>query len=203
MNGWLDIGVTGGIGCGKTTVCDLFAAQGASIIDTDQIAHRICAPGGIAIEPLRAEFGADCLTAEGALDRARMRERVFADRDAKTRLEAILHPLIGQQTRHEAEQASGPYRMFVVPLLIESGTWQSRVDRVLVIDCPPELQITRVMARSNLPKEQVEAIMASQVTREQRLAAADDIIDNSGPLSAISEQITRLHQQYLTLAAQK
>lgn len=203
MNGWLDIGVTGGIGCGKTTVCDQFAALGTSIIDTDLIAHQISAPGGLAIDALRAEFGPAYITPEGALDRARMRELVFGNLQAKARLEAILHPLIGQQTRHLAEQANGPYRMFVVPLLIESGTWQSRVDRVLVIDCPPELQVSRVMTRSNLPREQVEAIMASQVTRERRLAAADDIIDNSGPLSAINEQIARLHWQYLALAAQK
>jgi dephospho-CoA kinase len=203
MPGWLDIGVTGGIGCGKTTVSDLFAAHGASIIDTDLIAHRISGPGGIAIERLRTEFGPAFITADGALDRARMRELVFADSAAKARLEAILHPMIQQQTKNEAEQADGPYRMFVVPLLIESGHWRSRVDRVLVIDCPPELQIARVMARSNLSKQQVQAIMDSQVTRAQRLAAADDVIDNTGQLSALNERIDQLHQQYLALAAQK
>ncbi len=197
------IGVTGGIGCGKTTVCDLFAAHGASIIDTDLIAHALTTPHGAAMAAITHEFGPAFVTAEGALDRARMRELVFRDPGAKARLEAILHPMIREQTALAAAQASGPYLMFVVPLLIESGTWRERVDRILVIDCPETLQITRVMARSQLSHEQVCAIMANQVRREVRLAHADDVIDNQGDIAALDEQITRLHQHYLACAAEK
>lgn len=197
------IGVTGGIGCGKTTVCDLFAARGASIIDTDLIAHALTAPHGAAMAAIANEFGSEFLNFDGALDRAKMRELVFRDPSAKARLEAILHPMIREQTAQAAAQATGPYLMFVVPLLIESGTWRERVDRVLVIDCPESLQIARVMARSNLSREQVSAIMATQVTRAVRLAHADDVIDNQGDIAALGTQIARLHQQYLACAAEK
>ena len=197
------IGVTGGIGCGKTTVCDLFAAHGASIIDTDLIAHALTAPHGAAMSAIAKEFGPQFLSADGALDRARMRELVFRDTSAKARLEAILHPMIREQTAQAAAQATGPYLMFVVPLLIESRTWRERVDRILVIDCPESLQIARVMARSNLSCEQVTAIMATQVARPVRLAHADDVIDNQGDITALGEQIARLHQQYLACAAEK
>ena len=127
----------------------------------------------------------------------------FSDSGAKARLESILHPMIREQTAQAAAQATGPYLMFVVPLLIESSTWRERVDRILVIDCPESLQIVRVMARSNLSREQVSAIMATQVTRAVRLAHADDVIDNQGNIAALGEQIARLHQQYLACAAEK
>jgi len=195
------VGLTGGIGCGKTTVADLFAARGAAVIDTDQIAHSLTAPQGAAMPALIAEFGADFATPEGAMDRAKMRALVFTDPGARARLEAILHPRIREATAAAALIATGPYVMFVVPLLIESGTWRERVARVLAIDCPEEVQVARVMARNGLPEPQVRAIMAAQVTRAQRQAAADDIILNDGGLDALLPQVERLHAFYLDEAA--
>lgn len=197
------VGLTGGIGSGKTTVTDLFAAQGITIVDTDVIAHRLTAPGGLAMPAILAEFGAGLATPEGALNRPAMRQLVFADPAARLRLEAILHPLIRQQTAAECAAASSPYVVVAVPLLIESGGWRERFDRILVIDCSPELQIRRVMARSQLTAAEVEAILAAQVSREQRLAAADDVLDNSGDVQNLAAGIARIHAHYLTLAAAK
>jgi dephospho-CoA kinase len=201
MENRFSIGLTGGIGCGKTTVADLFAARGASVIDTDQIAHSLTAPHGAAMPALIEEFGADFATFDGALDRAKMRALVFSDPGARTRLEAILHPRIREATAAAALLATGPYVIFVVPLLIESGTWRERVTRVLAIDCPEEVQVARVMARNNLPESQVRAIMAAQVTRVQRQAAADDIVLNDDGLDALLPQVERLHAFYLDEAA--
>ena len=195
------VGLTGGIGCGKTTVADLFAARGAAVVDTDQIAHSLTAPQGAAIPALLAEFGADYATPEGALDRAKMRALVFADPGARARLEAILHPRIREATAAAALLATGPYVIFVVPLLIESGSWRGRVARVLAIDCPEEVQVARVVARNGLAEAQVRAIMAAQVTRSERLAAADDVIENDGDIAALPAQVDRLHAIYLDLAA--
>jgi dephospho-CoA kinase len=195
------VGLTGGIGCGKTTVADLFAARGAAVIDTDQIAHSLTAAHGAAMPALLAEFGPEYATPEGALDRAKMRALVFADPGARTRLEAILHPRIREATTAAALLASGPYVIFVVPLLIESGSWRERVARVLAIDCPEEVQVARVMGRSGLSESQVRAIMAAQVTRAQRQAAADDIILNDDGLSALEPQVERVHALYLAEAA--
>jgi dephospho-CoA kinase len=194
------VGLTGGIGCGKTTVANLFEGLGASVIDTDQIAHALTAPGGAAMPALVAEFGQEFATPEGALDRARMRELVFSDPGARERLEAILHPRIREATAAAAAIATGPYVIFVVPLLIESGTWRDRVSRVLAIDCPEALQVARVMARNGLPEAQVRAIMAAQVTREQRLAAADDVVVNDDGFEALTPQVERLHAFYLAQA---
>ncbi len=195
------VGLTGGIGCGKTTVADLFAARGAAVIDTDQIAHALTAPGGAAMPALVEAFGPGYATPEGALDRARMRTLVFTDPDARARLEAILHPRIRAATAAAALLASGPYVIFVVPLLIESGTWRERVARVLAIDCPEAMQVARVMARNNLTEAQVRAIMAAQVTRARRLEAADDVIRNDDGLDALLPQVERLHSFYLDEAA--
>ncbi|UVW29568.1 dephospho-CoA kinase [Massilia sp. H6] len=194
------VGLTGGIGCGKTTVADMFAALGASVIDTDEIAHALTAPHGAAMPALLAEFGDDFATPSGALDRARMRELVFADASARARLENILHPRIRAATQAAASIAGGAYVMFVVPLLIESGQWRERVTRVLAIDCPEHVQIARVMARNGLSETQVRAIMAAQASREQRRAAADDIIVNDDGLDALRPQVLALHAQYLRLA---
>lgn len=194
------VGLTGGIGSGKTTVADMFAARGAAVIDTDQIAHQLTAPGGDAIPAIRAEFGAIFIASTGALDRARMRTAVFTDPAAKKRLEAILHPLIRDQCELAAIQAHGPYLLFVVPLLVESGAWRKRVSRVLVVDCSEQQQLVRVMDRNGLSESQVRAIMATQVTRAQRLAAADDILLNDGDLDALAPQIDRLHALYCSLA---
>lgn len=196
------VGLTGGIGCGKSTVADMFADLGASVIDTDQIAHALTAPHGAAMPALLAEFGPDFATPEGALDRARMRALVFSDGTARARLEAILHPRIRDATAAAAAIATGDYLIFVVPLLIESGSWRERVARVLAIDCPEELQVARVMARSGLAEPQVRAIMAAQVTREQRRAAADDIIVNDDGLDALRPQVAVLHALYLSLSKQ-
>jgi dephospho-CoA kinase len=195
------VGLTGGIGCGKTTVADLFAARGAAVIDTDQIAHALTAPHGAAMPALVAEFGPDYATPDGALDRAKMRALAFSDPGARTRLEAILHPRIREATAAAALLATGPYLMFVVPLLIESGTWRERVARVLAIDCPEATQVARVMARNGLAEAQVRAIMAAQVTREARQAAADDIILNDGGVDALIPQVERLHAFYIAEAA--
>lgn len=197
------IGLTGGIGSGKSLVADLFAARGASVIDTDLIAHALTAPGGAAMPAIREAFGDAFVAADGALNRAAMREHVFSDPEAKRRLEAILHPLIGAQTELAAEQAQGPYQVFVVPLLVESGRWRERVDRILVVDCPEPLQIERVMRRNALSADQVRAIMAAQASRAQRLAVADDIIVNDGERAAVEAAVERLHGQYCLLAAKK
>jgi dephospho-CoA kinase len=194
------VGLTGGIGSGKSTVADLFAAHGASVIDTDLIAHQLTAPGGIAIEPIRRTFGPTFITTDGAMDRARMREAAFADPSAKKQLEAILHPLIRTETERVATEAQGIYPLFVVPLLVESGVWKERVSRVLVIDCPEEAQIRRVMQRNHLSEQQVRAIMATQVPRTIRLAAADDVIVNDGNQDTLPNQVKRLHEQYSALA---
>lgn len=196
------VGLTGGIGSGKTTVANLFAERGATIVDTDAIAHQLTQPGGAAIDALRTEFGAEAIDASGALDRAKMRALVFADPDAKNRLQAILHPLIRQECERAAEQAKGAYVMFDVPLLVESDRWRERVTRILVVDCPETMQVSRVMARSNMSEAQVRAIMATQATRAQRLAVADDVIVNDGSLVLLARDIDRLHALYLGLASQ-
>jgi dephospho-CoA kinase len=198
------IGLTGGIGSGKSYVADRFAELGAAIVDTDAIAHEITAPGGAAIPKLVEAFGPGILRADGAMDRDAMRALAFSDATAKTRLEQITHPLIREigLARGAAAQASGAcaYLVYVVPLLVESLTghqsWRALVDRILVVDCPVQTQIDRVMARNGLPRAQVEAIIARQATREARLAAADDVIDNGGTLADLAPQIARLDQAY-------
>ncbi|AMP01781.1 dephospho-CoA kinase [Collimonas arenae] len=194
------VGLTGGIGSGKTTVADMFAKLGASVIDTDAIAHQLSAAGGIAITPIIAEFGADFIDASGAMDRARMRALVFSDSDARHRLESILHPLIRTETARAAEQAEGPYLIFVVPLLIESGNWKRRVERILAVDCDEQVQVQRVMQRNAMSESQVRAIMATQASRQQRLQAADDVIVNDGDPAALLPQVAQLHTRYLSFA---
>lgn len=194
------IGLTGGIGCGKTTVANMFGDLGASLVDTDEIAHELTAPGGAAMQAIGEQFGAQFITAQGALDRARMRALVFSDPGAKARLEAILHPRIRDAALAQAAIATGSYVIFVVPLLIESGTWRERVTRVLAIDCDEAVQIARVMARNGLSEEQVRAIMATQVSRTERIAGADDVITNNGDKALLAPQITRLHAQYLAFS---
>jgi dephospho-CoA kinase len=197
----LHIGLTGGIGCGKTTVANMFAALGATIVDTDLIAHSMTVPGGPAMAAIGAAFGEQYITPDGALDRAAMRALVFSDPAAKLRLEGILHPLIRAAAEAEAAAAQGAYVIFVVPLLIESGSWQGRVARVLAIDCSEATQISRVMARNGLQEAQVKAIMAAQVTRQQRLAAADDVIVNDDGIAALAPQVEALHQVYMAISA--
>ncbi|WP_426195674.1 dephospho-CoA kinase [Massilia sp. DWR3-1-1] len=200
-HGKLQIGLTGGIGCGKTTVANLFAERGASVIDADLIAHAMTAPHGPAMAAIGAAFGPAFIGADGALDRAAMRALVFADPPARQRLEAILHPMIRAAAEAQAAAATGLYVIFVVPLLIESGAWRERVARILAIDCAESTQVARVMARNGLSEAQVRAIMASQVSRTTRLAAADDIIDNDDGIDALLPQVDALHARYRTISA--
>ncbi|WP_322049091.1 dephospho-CoA kinase [Paraburkholderia sp. J67] len=195
------VGLTGGIGSGKSTVADLFAARGVPLVDTDVIAHRVTAPHGLAMPQIAAQFGPEFVAADGSMDRARMRALVFGDEAARKQLEAITHPLIRAETERETREANGPYVIIVVPLLVESGTWKSRVDRVLSVDCSVETQIARVMQRNGFAREQVLAIIARQATREARLAAADDVIVNDGAtLDTLAQNVEMLHQRYLALA---
>ena len=180
------VGLTGGIGSGKSTVARMLAECGATIIDADTISRQTTAPGGAAIALIVQAFGADLVTAGGALDRDHMRQLVFSDPDAKRRLEAIIHPLVGVETARQAAQAQQAGQaciVFDVPLLVESGRWRQQVDRVLVVDCSDETQISRVMARSGWTRQMVEQVMAGQASRMQRLAAADVCIDNDGTVS--------------------
>ena len=177
----LKIGLTGGIGSGKSTVARRFAALGALAIDTDAIAHALTAPGGDAIPAIAAAFGAGMIVADGAMDRAQMRALVFGDPGARLRLEAILHPLIGAATRVQASRAdAGQAVVFDVPLLTESGTWRARVDRVVIVDCSAATQVARVVQRSGWTAEAVERTIANQATRAQRRAIADAVIVNEG-----------------------
>jgi dephospho-CoA kinase len=191
------VGLTGGIGSGKSAAAAEFERLGASVVDTDAIAHQLTAAGGAAMGDIRKVFGSEVLAASGALDRDKMRERVFADPAAKTALEALLHPLIRDESRRLIAGARGPYVIHVVPLLVESPDYRSRVDRVLVIDTPEELQVERVRNRSGLSEAQVRAILAAQATRARRLAAADDLIENRGTIEALREQVAALHRKYL------
>jgi len=195
------VGLTGGIGSGKSAAAQMFDEFGATVIDTDAIAHALTGPGGAAIAPIRAAFGADYITAAGALARARMRELVFADAAKKSVLEAILHPLIRQRSDELVQAARGPYVILMVPLLIESRDYRGRCQRILVVDCPEELQVERVVTRSGISATQVRAIMATQVSRAARLAAADDVIDNSRDQAQLRREVEALHRRYLQLAA--
>jgi len=197
----LVVGLTGGIGSGKSAAADEFARLGATVVDTDAIARELTGPGGAAVPEVRRLFGKVFVDASGAMERKRMRDLVFADAQEKQRLEALLHPMIRAESARRIAAATGPYALLVVPLLIESAGYRERVGRVLVVDCPEAIQITRVRQRSGLPEEEIRRIIASQVQREKRLAAADDVIDNSGPVSALQQQVRKLHETYLKLAA--
>ena len=184
----LRIGLTGGIGSGKSTVAGLLAQHGAALVDTDLIARRLTEPGGAAIDALAHAFGADLIDAGGALDRERMRALVFSEPAAKQRLEAILHPLIGVETERQASAASAPVVVFDVPLLVESGRWRACVDKVLVVDCSESTQIDRVVARSGWTAQAVRRVIDQQATRETRRACADAVIYND---AVTLEQLAR------------
>lgn len=196
----LTVGLTGGIGSGKSTVAARLVALGASLIDTDAIARALTAAGGAAIPDLRTAFGEAAITAEGALDRAWMRERAFTDPEVRRRLEAILHPRIGHEAQVQADAATGSIVVFDVPLLVESGTWRARVDRVLVIDCPREVQIERVLRRPGWSREAAERVIDQQATRKARLAVADDVIVNGGDdLASLHARVDALWCQWQTV----
>jgi len=194
------VGLTGGIGSGKSAAADEFAALGASVVDTDAIARELTDKGGAALADIERRFGAAFLDASGAMNRKKMRDHVFADPAAKQALENLLHPLIREESARRITEASGPYVVHVVPLLLESPGYRDRVDRVLVVDASEQAQLARVRARSGLSADEVRAIMRTQVSRAERLAGADDVIDNSGSLEALRKQVGALHQKYLQFA---
>lgn len=194
------IGLTGGIGSGKSRAAAMFGELGADVIDTDAIAHELTQAGGPAMPAITAAFGPAVIADDGGLDRAAMRELVFADPASRARLEGILHPLIGGVTRGQVARSTAPYLLLVVPLLLEKGSFRDLVRRVLVVDCEESLQIDRTMQRSGLTEAAVRAIMAAQIPRQQRLDAADDIIRNDGDIAQLRSQVAALHQQYLERA---
>ncbi|QDX82966.1 dephospho-CoA kinase [Denitratisoma sp. DHT3] len=197
------VGLTGGIGSGKSAAADMFAQLGAAIVDADAVAHDLTGPGGAAMASIREAFGPALVTPAGALDRTAMRQLAFTDPSARARLEAILHPLIAAEgaARMSAAMAHGaPYVIHAVPLLAESGGARQHMSRILVVDCPEDLQVSRVIARNGLAAEEVRRIMAVQASRAQRLAIADDVIVNDGDLERLRRQVAVLHAKYLEAA---
>ena len=194
------LGLTGGIGSGKSTVAGLLAQRGAAIVDADAISRQTTAAGGLAMPAIAADFGPDFVTSDGALDRDRMRALVHTDAGARRRLEAIVHPLVGQETLQQSARAveqGRPCIVFDVPLLVESPSWRARVDHVLVIDCSAEAQIRRVMARNQLPRAEIERIIASQATRESRLRAADSVLFNETlSLEQLADEVRQLAPRF-------
>ena len=200
------IGLTGGIGSGKTAVSDQLAKLGAGIVDTDLIAHLITASKGIAIPLIEKQFGAEFIDPDGALNRSKMRSLVFENPEARKALEAITHPLIWEETNKQAMRLAKegvPYLVFVVPLLIESGTWLGLIDYLVVVDCPEETQIKRVMHRSNLTRNEVERILTAQASRQERLSHADMVIENQGSLVDLETGVQSLHQKILQIQKEK
>jgi dephospho-CoA kinase len=199
----LRIGLTGGIGSGKSAVAAMLQRRGAGIVDADALVHELTGPGGAAVDALREEFGAEAVTADGALDRAHMRARAFADPLVRQRLERVLHPrvrMLGEQ-RAAALAANVPYVVLVIPLLVESGDWAARVRRVLVVDCDMRTQLARVAARPGLDRATAQAILRAQANRRERLDVADDVIFNEAPLDLIEARMQHLHVRYLELGA--
>jgi dephospho-CoA kinase len=194
------VGLTGGIGSGKSAAADEFEKLGAAVVDTDVIAHELTGKGGAALAGIERVFGRDFIDGD-SLDRKRMRDHVFADPAAKRALEELLHPMIRDESARRIAAARAPYGVHVVPLLVESADYRRRVDRVLVVDAPEETQVARVRERSRLPEEQVRAIMRTQVSRAERLAAADDVIDNGGSREDLRKQVAALHRKYLQSAS--
>jgi dephospho-CoA kinase len=196
----LVVGLTGGIGSGKSEVSDAFAERGIEVVDADAVAHELSRPGAAGFAAINAVFGPDILLPSGELDRARLRRHVFADAAARARLEAALHPLIGAESRRRIAAWRGPYGIVAVPLLFERGGLLPLIDRILVVDCPESEQIRRVKLRSGIAEAEIRAIMATQVDRSTRLARADDVIDNAGPVTALAPQVVVLDQRYRELA---
>lgn len=196
----LVVGLTGGIGSGKSAAADEFARLGATIVDTDAIARELTEAGGAALPHIQSQFGNAFINAHGAMDRAAMRSRVFSDPAAKQALERLLHPMIRAEAERRIAAAAGPYVVYVVPLLIETGGQRDRVQRVLVVDAPEALQLERVRARSGLSDEEIGSIIAQQASRASRLAAANDVIDNAGTLDALRKQVAALDARYRKMA---
>lgn len=191
------VGLTGGIGSGKSEAARLFTELGAAVVDTDVIAHRLTAPGQPAVQRIAELLGADVLAADGSLNRASLRRKVFADPASRKALEGLLHPLIRQAVVQElAQPSSSPYAVVVVPLLFETGAYADAIARSLVIDCDEALQVSRAMARSRLSEAEVRTIMAAQCPRTRRLQLADDVVQNNGSLQQLAEQVRQLHEKY-------
>jgi dephospho-CoA kinase len=194
------VGLTGGIGCGKSRATEIFAQLGAGVVDTDVISRELTAPGGAGMKALAAEFGPDYVLPDGSLDRARMRALVFTESAAKRKLEAILHPLIRSASRERIAAAIEPYVILVVPLLLETGAYRELLDRILTVDCDEEQQVLRTVARSGLTEHEVRAIMAAQLPRRERLKRADDVLHNDDDIKSLRAQIETLHGRYLEAA---
>jgi len=195
----LKIGLTGGIGCGKSTVARLFAEQNIPVIDADEISHQLVSKGQPALNQIVLEFGQSIIKEDGTLDRGQLKNLIFSDRKYKQKLEAILHPLIYQAIQSAISKLNTSYCIICIPLLIETD-WTDSVDRVLVVDCPVETQIDRVRNRDQLPIEKIQAILENQVSRSVRLSKADDIINNSEIETGLAEQVKKLHNLYLSLS---
>ena len=193
------IALTGGIASGKSAVAELFARLGVPVLDTDQIARDVVAPGMPALGQLVAQFGPEILDAQGRLDRVRMRERVFGNPHERRKLEAITHPAIREELARRSAAAGGDYQIHVIPLLVENGRADA-YDRVLVIDCPEEAQMARLMARDSTTRAQAEEILAAQASRAERLNAAHDVIENTGTLADLQDFVATLHRNYALLA---
>ena len=191
------VGLTGGIGSGKSAAAEEFGRLGATVVDTDAIALELTRAGGAATGQVRSLFGDEYVDADGAMDRAKMRALAFRDPAARKKLEELLHPMIRAASERRIAAASGPYVIHVVPLLVESAGYRQRVARVLVVDCPGSVQMERVRRRSGLSEDEVKRIIGAQIKRQDRLAAADDVIDNSGTLDALHKQVRALHARYL------
>ncbi|MDT3321236.1 dephospho-CoA kinase [Shewanella sp. SP1S2-4] len=193
------VGLTGGIGSGKTTVANLFAAEGISLVDADIVAREVVAPGSTGLEAIVTHFGIEILTPEGELDRAKLRQRIFSHPEEREWLNQLLHPMIRQEMLAQVEKATSAYVIMVVPLLFENGL-DRLVNRTLVVDISPELQINRTVKRDNVDASQVNNIISSQCSRSEKLARADDIIDNQGEISTLKQEVLALHQRYLQLS---
>jgi dephospho-CoA kinase len=194
------IGLTGGIGCGKSKATEIFAQLGAGVVDTDVISRELTAAGGAAMKAVATEFGRDYVLPDGGLDRPRMRALVFTDSAAKRKLESILHPLIRAASHQRIGAATEPYVILIVPLLLETGAYRELLDRILVVDCDEDQQVARTMARSGLTEDEVRAIMAAQLPRSERLKRADDVLHNDGDIKSLHSQIETLHLRYLEAA---
>lgn len=194
------VGLTGGIGSGKTAASDQFGKLGAAVVDTDEISHDLTRAGGAAIAAIREQFGAEFVADDGSLDRARMRSLAFSDPAARQKLEGVLHPLIRERMRAAVDAARAPYVIVVVPLLFETGTSLDLVRRVVVVDCDENEQVRRAAARSGMAAGEIRKIIATQIPRAERLQRADDVIDNSGSHEALRSQVANLHEKYLGLA---
>lgn len=192
----LVVGLTGGIGSGKSAAAEEFARLGATVVDTDAISHELTGKGGAALEEIERLFGREFLASDGSMDRRRMREAVFSDAQLRRKLEGLLHPMIRAESMRRIATAPGPYVVYVVPLLVESANYRSSVGRVLVVDAPEKAQIERIRGRG-LSEAAARAIIRSQASPEARLAAADDVIENNGTLEALRKRVGELHQKYL------